>query len=94
LKQALTATALSLGGVVPHHIAYSEARKSAVQNWLWSVGDNPMAYTSTQYHYSALHKDIAFRNYIVHTLNDTLYVINQGVSILLSRKTCILNNNS
>lgn len=38
LKALLAAVALNLGGVVPHHITYNEARRRAAQNWIWSVG--------------------------------------------------------
>jgi len=84
-------TALLLGGVVRNQISYSEANKRAYEDWTWSVGDSPMAFTSSGFHFSAIHLDIAFRNYLVTALNDSLVAINEGVEILLAQKTSAAN---
>eukprot|EP01114_Cavostelium_apophysatum_P019136 TRINITY_DN6079_c0_g1_i2.p1 TRINITY_DN6079_c0_g1~~TRINITY_DN6079_c0_g1_i2.p1 ORF type:complete len:413 (+),score=113.23 TRINITY_DN6079_c0_g1_i2:1714-2952(+) len=87
LKAALANTALLVGGVVPPHISYDESRQSAYQNWVWSVGDSPFSYTSSHYYFSSFHRDIAFRNYVVYGLNETLQTVNRGVKLLLNQLT-------
>jgi hypothetical protein len=103
LKSALSATSLLLSGLVPTHISYSEATHRAYQvlilllqmvllinqlkNWMWSVGDSPLSYTSSQYSFSEIHVDISFRNYIVSSLSDSLQIVNEGAAILANLKT-------
>jgi len=87
IKFCLGSVSLILGGIVPSHISYSQARESAFQNWLWSVGDNPLAYTSSKYRFSLFHRDIAFRNYIVYALNDSIRIVNTAVQELVEEKT-------
>ncbi len=104
LKAALSASSLMVGGLVPYHVGYNEASARAyqvplhgttttnnVQNWLWSVGDNPLSYMSQHTYFSAVHRDIMFRNYLVSTINDSIEVINEGVALLLSQKTNIFH---
>jgi len=91
IKSALSATSVVVGGLVPYHVGYSEASSRAYQNWLWSVGDNPLSYTSQHFFFSEIHRDIAFRNYIVTALNDSVEIINEGVNLLLSQKTNMEN---
>jgi len=52
---------------------------------LWSVGDSPLSYTSAGHHFSAFHRDIAFRNYIVYALNESVNTLNIGVQQLTTR---------
>jgi len=73
--------------VVPTHIHYDAANQNALQDWLWSIGDNPFSYTGHETHFSAFHKDIAYRNQIIVSLQFTVDQINQGVEILAGIKT-------
>lgn len=91
LKAALSATSLLLSGLIPTHISYSDATHRAYQNWMWSVGDSPFSYTSSQYTFSEIHKDITFRNYIVTSLSDSLQIVNEGAAILANLKTNLEN---
>jgi hypothetical protein len=92
LKNALAATMLSVAGLIPHHLSYNDARQHAIQDWLWSVGDNPFAATSvTAHHFSKFHKDIAYRNYVIHSITEAVNKINQGIETLESLSTTKAN---
>jgi hypothetical protein len=83
VKPALAAAAVHLGGLVPPHIDYSEARKAATQQWLWSVGDSPFSHTcESGAHFNAFQRDISHRNYIVHSLNETAALVNAAADRL------------
>jgi hypothetical protein len=91
LKSALAATMLSVAGLIPHHLSYNEAKQHATQDWMWSVGDNPFAATTVSaHHFSKFHKDIAYRNYVIHSITEAVKKINQGIDTLESLSTSIL----
>jgi hypothetical protein len=90
LKSTLSSVGLLLGGLIPAHIGYNPASNKAYQNWLWSVGDSPLAYTTRNAQFSSLHRDVVFRNYIVNGINDSVAVLNEGIAILQNQKTSIL----
>jgi len=87
LKSALAATALTLYGVIPTHIHYDAPNQKALQDWLWSVGDSPFSYTSQEAHFSTFHKDNAYRNQIIVSLEYSIDQINDGVEVLSTLKT-------
>ena len=76
-----------MGGLVPSHVFYNEATKSAQQNWLWSVGDNPLSATSSGIHFNRFQKDIIHRNYAIKAINQSVQLYNEAVSILLQQRT-------
>jgi len=82
LRSTLLATAQHLFGLLPSHLSYSEANQRTEQNWLWSVGDNALSYTSMWHHFSNLHIDIAHRNQIVMALYNSKRLLNQAITIL------------
>jgi len=87
LKQALSATALIVGGLVPSHIGFNEARQAATQNWLWAVGDSPLAQTSHGIHFNEFQLDVVQRNYIAHALDTSVARSNQVFAMLFDVKT-------
>ncbi|KAL6045346.1 Transmembrane protein [Balamuthia mandrillaris] len=87
LKAAIAATALHYGGLIPMHITYDDANKCAAQDWLWSVGDNPLAHTSHHHHFTRLQKDILYRNFIINALEDSIEKVNLGTELLLAVPT-------
>ena len=46
LRATLAAAAQLLGGLQPAHLLYDPALRRSLRNWLWSVGDSPLAPTS------------------------------------------------
>jgi hypothetical protein len=68
LRPLLTATVSHLAGLLPMHVTYSEAHQRTSQNWQWSVGDSPLAYTSSRWHFNAFQADALHRNYVVGVL--------------------------
>lgn len=91
LKFVLSASALLLGGLIPSHLTYNEATETIQQNWLWSVGDNPLSYTSSLSHFSEFHRDIIFRNYIVYELNQSITLMNLAMDHLAVSKPSLQN---
>ncbi|KAF2074787.1 hypothetical protein CYY_003890 [Polysphondylium violaceum] len=89
----LAATALNLGGLVGTHFTYSEAHQAATSNWHFSVGDSPLSKTfSFPFSYfNDFQKDIIFRNYVVSSLERSLYWINKATSMLIKQKTTVNN---
>lgn len=47
LKEALAATLMHLGGVLPPHLGYNPRAHAVTHDWLWSVGAHPLSFTST-----------------------------------------------
>jgi len=70
LRPLLSATIMHLAGVLPTHVAYSEAHQRTSQNWIWSVGDSPLAYTTSRWHFNTMQADIVHRNYVVGALEE------------------------
>eukprot|EP01132_Coremiostelium_polycephalum_P005121 gene5121-6375_t len=89
MSAILGATALNLGGLIFNHLSYSEAQKSAVQNWQWSVGDSPLSKTFTfpYTYFSEFQRDSIFRNYIVSSLDRSVLLVNQAYELLQDLKT-------
>jgi len=91
LKPLLASTALHYGGLVPMHVTYDESNQCAAQDWLWSVGDNPLSHTSRYHRFSQLQTDITYRNFIVQSVEDSVSVINQGIKSLARLHTTKAN---
>jgi len=89
----LAATALNLGGLIGTHFTYSEAHHAATSNWHFSVGDSPLSKTFTFpfSYFNDFQKDIIFRNYIVSSLERSLYWINKATAMLYQQKTTVNN---
>eukprot|EP00003_Mantamonas_plastica_P007625 TRINITY_DN1647_c0_g1_i3.p1 TRINITY_DN1647_c0_g1~~TRINITY_DN1647_c0_g1_i3.p1 ORF type:complete len:958 (-),score=294.74 TRINITY_DN1647_c0_g1_i3:8-2881(-) len=87
LKNTLASTALHYAGVLPSHMAYSDAHQQTAQNWQWSVGDNPLATTSFYHEFSRIQIDTAHRHFVVNALDTAAEQINQGLAILQKLET-------
>ena len=87
VREALAATALHMGGLLPHHVSYSHATHCVTQEWLWSVGDSPLSHTSHGLHFGALHSDLVARNYLLSALEQSLNVSDGVIEMLQSART-------
>ncbi|GAM21679.1 hypothetical protein SAMD00019534_048540 [Acytostelium subglobosum LB1] len=96
MSPLLAATALSLGGLVPNHVSYSEATMKATQNWQWSVGDSPTASTFTFpfSYFSEFQRDAIHRNYVVTALEKSITMANEANQLLANHKTNLQNYGS
>ena len=91
LRAALAATAQLLGGLLPPHLSYQSERKRAQQNWLWSVGDSPLAYTSSAAEFGEHYSEVLHRHYVVGALNASVAVTRQVVQLLSNLRTTRAN---
>ncbi|KAH9305440.1 hypothetical protein KI387_009844, partial [Taxus chinensis] len=87
IKAGLAATAEHLAGLVPLHLTYSHAHENAIQDWIWSVGCNPFASTSSGWHISLFQSDSIARNYIVTSLDESVQFVNSAIDLLLMERT-------
>jgi len=80
LRPLLAATAQHLSGLLPMHLTFDVAHSKISQDWLWSVGCNPLSHTSTQLaNFSAIQIDTAHRHYIADSLMESIRAVNDGV---------------
>lgn len=91
LKPLLAATALHYGGLVPMHITYDEPNQCAAQDWLWSVGDSPLAHTSQHHRFSLLQRDLAYRSFVTNAIEDSIKSLNAGIKTLSKLRTTKAN---
>jgi len=87
LRAALAATAEQLGGVLSPHLAYEAETKRARQNWLWSVGDSPFAYTSSGAEFGTHYASVLHRHYVVGALNASVSLVAEAVHVLSALRT-------
>ncbi|GLJ11188.1 hypothetical protein SUGI_0145880 [Cryptomeria japonica] len=87
IKAGLAAAAEHLAGLVPLHLTYSHAHENAIQDWIWSVGCNPFASTSSGWHTSLFQADIIARNYIITSLDESVHFVNSAIDRLLMERT-------
>lgn len=60
------------------------------QDWLWSVGCNPLSMTSQGWHISKFQSDTIARSYIITALEESLQMVNSAIHRLVMERTCIL----
>ncbi|KAI4380228.1 hypothetical protein MLD38_006443 [Melastoma candidum] len=87
IKAALAAAAEHIAGILPHHIVYSQAHGTSIEDWLWSVGCNPFSVTSHGWHVSQFHKDAIARSYIISALEESIALVNSGILRLIGERT-------
>eukprot|EP00300_Choanocystis_sp_HF-7_P012542 c17930_g1_i3.p1 GENE.c17930_g1_i3~~c17930_g1_i3.p1 ORF type:complete len:319 (+),score=65.99 c17930_g1_i3:802-1758(+) len=68
LRAVVMATAQIVSGLLPSHVYQSPVYNRLAQNWLWSVGQSPLSFTSSGTRFSELQIDIARRNQIIGVL--------------------------
>ncbi|XP_061990573.1 uncharacterized protein LOC133708993 [Rosa rugosa] len=88
IKAALAAASEHLAGLLPLHLAYSHARETAIEDWMWSVGFNPHSITSQGWTLSQFQSDTIARSYIITTLDESIQIVNSAIHLLgLERST-------
>ncbi|PSR85237.1 DNA polymerase [Actinidia chinensis var. chinensis] len=90
IKAALAAVAEHLSGLVPLHLVYSHGHETAIEDWIWSVGCNPLSATSRGWHISQFQSDIMARSYILTALEESIQLVNSAIHLLVMERTCIL----
>ncbi|KAK6941187.1 hypothetical protein RJ641_026564, partial [Dillenia turbinata] len=87
IKAALAATSEHLAGLLPLHLVYSQAHETAIEDWTWSVGCNPLSITSQGSHISQFQSDTIARSYIITTLEESIQLVNSAIHVLVSEHT-------
>lgn len=87
IKAALAATSEHLAGLLPLHLVYSQAHEMAVEDWIWSVGCNPLSITSPGWHISRFQSDTIARSYIITSLEESIQLVNSAVRLLTKQHT-------
>ncbi|KAA8522652.1 hypothetical protein F0562_009186 [Nyssa sinensis] len=87
IKAALAAVAEHLAGLLPLHLVYSQAHETAVEDWIWSVGCNPLSITSQGLHISQFQSDTIARSYILTTLEESIQLVNSAIHLLVMERT-------
>ncbi|KAJ9692982.1 hypothetical protein PVL29_011900 [Vitis rotundifolia] len=90
IKAALAAASEHLAGLLPLHLVYSQAHETAIEDWAWSVGCNPLSITSQGWHISQFQSDTVARSYIITTLEESIQLVNSAIHRLVMEHTSIL----
>lgn len=91
LRHILSAFALNLGGLIPPHVTYNQVHHNAAQNWLWSIGDNPLTYTSHGTSFNRMQIDTVYRNQLAYSLQQSIESVNGAIEELSQLETTTLN---
>ncbi|KAL8470183.1 hypothetical protein ACS0TY_032885 [Phlomoides rotata] len=86
-KAALAAVSEHIAGLLPLHLVYSQAHETAIEDWIWSVGCNPLSVTSQGWHISQFQSDTIARSYILTTLEESIQLVNSAVHHLVMERT-------
>ncbi|KAG2650865.1 hypothetical protein PVAP13_1NG207400 [Panicum virgatum] len=84
VKAAIAATAEYISGLLPSHLVYSHAHETAVEDWTWSVGCNPLSITSHGWQLSEFQQDVIGRNYIITSVEESIQIVNSAIQRLVS----------
>lgn len=84
LREALSATLLHLGGVLPPHLGYHPQQGRVTHDWLWSVGAHPQSFTSVGTKFSDTQKDALARSYLLDALDSSVDMVNAAIDKLRS----------
>ncbi|KAL6334174.1 hypothetical protein AAG906_006753 [Vitis piasezkii] len=87
IKAALAAASEHLAGLLPLHLVYSQAHETAIEDWAWSVGCNPLSITSQGWHISQFQSDTVARSYIITTLEESVQLVNSAIHRLVMEHT-------
>lgn len=86
-KAALAAASEHLAGILPLHLVYSQAHETAIEDWIWSVGCNPLSVISSGWQISRFLSDTIARSYILTTLEESILLVNSAIHRLIMEKT-------
>ncbi|KAL5699775.1 hypothetical protein ACHQM5_030632 [Ranunculus cassubicifolius] len=89
IKAAIAATAEHIAGLLPLHLVYSQAHETAIEDWIWSVGCNPLSITSQGWKISQFQSDTIARSYIITTLEESIQLVNSAVRLLFTQQTSV-----
>lgn len=87
IKAAIAAASEHLAGLLPLHLVYSHAHESAIEDWIWSVGCNPLSITSQGWRISQFHSDTIARSYIITSLEESIQLVNSAIHRLVLEQT-------
>lgn len=87
IKAAIAAAAEHLAGVLPLHLVYSHAHETAIEDWIWSVGCNPLSVTSQGWRISQFLSDTIARSYIITSLEESILLVNSAIHRLFLEQT-------
>ncbi|CAH9128493.1 unnamed protein product [Cuscuta epithymum] len=87
VKAALAAVSEHLAGILPLHLVYSQAHETAVEDWIWSVGCNPLSIISSGWRISRFLSDTIARSYILTSLEESILLVNSAIHRLVMEKT-------
>nr|GEV79082.1 UTP--glucose-1-phosphate uridylyltransferase [Tanacetum cinerariifolium] len=87
IKAALAAVSEHISGSLPLHLVYSQAHETAIEDWVWSVGCNPLSVTSQGWHISQFQSDTIARSYLLTTLEESIQKVNSAINRLLLERT-------
>ncbi|XP_051149082.1 uncharacterized protein LOC127263856 isoform X2 [Andrographis paniculata] len=86
-KAALAAVSEHLAGLVPLHLVYSQAHETAIEDWVWSVGCNPLSVTSQGWRISQFQSDTIARSYVLTALEESIQTVNSAIRRLATEHT-------
>ncbi|CAL4969420.1 unnamed protein product [Urochloa decumbens] len=86
VKAAIAATAEYISGLLPSHLVYSHAHETAVEDWTWSVGCNPLSITSHGWQLSEFQQDAIGRNYIITSVEESIQIVNSAIQRLITER--------
>ncbi|CAK9138375.1 unnamed protein product [Ilex paraguariensis] len=87
IKAALAAVSEHLAGLLPLHLVYSQAHETAIEDWIWSVGCNPLSITCQGCDISQFQSDTIARSYILTTLEESTQLVNSAIHLLVMEHT-------
>ncbi|KAJ0965543.1 hypothetical protein J5N97_026681 [Dioscorea zingiberensis] len=87
VKAAIAATAEHLAGLLPLHLVYSHAHETAIEDWTWSVGCNPLSVISQGWQISHFQSDVIARSYIITALEESIQAVNAAINQLVMERT-------
>ncbi|KAI3775268.1 hypothetical protein L1987_49839 [Smallanthus sonchifolius] len=87
IKAALAAVSEHIAGLLPLHLVYSQAHETAIEDWVWSVGCNPLSVTSQGWHISQFLSDTIARSYMLTTLEESIQQVNSAIQRLVMEHT-------
>ncbi|CAN6272643.1 unnamed protein product [Urochloa humidicola] len=86
VKAAIAATAEYISGLLPSHLVYSHAHETAVEDWTWSVGCNPLSITSHGWQLPQFQQDAIGRNYIITSVEESIQIVNSAIQRLITER--------
>ncbi|PUZ75424.1 hypothetical protein GQ55_1G168100 [Panicum hallii var. hallii] len=86
VKAAIATTAEYISGLLPSHLVYSHAHETAVEDWTWSVGCNPLSITSHGWQLSEFQQDVIGRNYIITSVEESIQIVNSAIQRLVTER--------